>query len=162
MKLPPAIRTARSSDLRELLRLVGAYYRFDRIRFERRTIRGALSTLLRRPALGRVWVAEGRKGLVAYLVLTFNYDLEFGGFEGMITELYVEARWRRFGIGRRLIDLARSFCHKSGIDTLELQVSRNNRKARAFYKSLGFREFDRVVMAIEAPPALSSKRDVRS
>ena len=162
MNLPPAIRTARSSDLRELLRLVGAYYRFDRIRFERRTIAGALSTLLGKPTLGRVWVAEGRKRLVAYLVLTFNYDLEFGGLEGMITDLYVEARWRRFGIGRQLIDLARSFCHKSGIATLELQVSRNNRKARAFYKSLGFREFDRLVMAIDAAPAPPSKRDVRS
>ena len=162
MKLPPAIRTARSSDLDELLRLVGAYYRFDRIRFERRRIAGALSTLLRKPALGRVWVAQDGKRLVAYLVLTFNYDLEFGGLEGMITELYIEARWRRFGIGRRLIDLARSFCHKSGIDTLELQVSRDNRKARAFYKSLGFREFDRVVMAIAAAPAMPAKRDLRS
>ena len=162
MNLPPVIRPARSSDLRELLRLVGAYYRFDRIRFESKTIAGALGTLLRKPAWGRVWVAQGHKRLVAYLVLTFNFDLEFGGLEGMITELYVEARWRRFGIGRTLIDLARAFCHKSGIDTLELQVSRDNRKARAFYKSLGFREFDRVVMAIEAAPAMPSKRDVRS
>ena len=161
MKLPPAIRTARSSDLDQLLRLVGAYYRFDGIRFERGRIGGALSRLLRKPALGRVWVAQDRKRLVAYLVLTFNYDLEFGGLEGMITELYVEARWRRCGFGRRLIDLARSFCHNSGIDTLELQVSRDNRKARAFYKSLGFREFDRVVMAIDAAPAMPSKRDVR-
>ena len=158
MRLPPVIRPARSSDLRELLRLVGAYYRFDRIRFERKTIGRALSTLLRKPALGRVWVAQGRQRLVAYLVLTFNYDLEFGGLEGIITELYVEARWRRFNIGRQLIDLARSFCHKSGVDTLELQVSRDNRNARAFYKSLGFREFDRVVMAIEAAPAIPSKR----
>ena len=162
MKLPPAIRTARSSDLHPLLRLVGAYYRFDGIRFERARIGGALSTLLRKPAFGRVWVAQDRKRLVAYLVLTFNYDLEFGGLEGMITDLYVETRWRRFGIGRRLIDLARSFCHKSGIDTLELQVSRDNRKARAFYKSLGFREFDRVVMAIAAAPAMPAKRDLRS
>jgi len=131
-------------------------------RFERGRIGGALSRLLRKPALGRVWVAQDRKRLVAYLVLTFNYDLEFGGLEGMITDLYVEARWRRFGIGRLLIDLARSFCHKSGIDTLELQVSRDNRKARAFYKSLGFREFDRVVMAIDSAPAMASKRDGRS
>ena len=162
MKLSPAIRPARSSDFRELLRLVEAYYRLDRIRFERSTTGGALSTLLRKPVLGRVWVAQGGRRLVAYLVLSFNYDLEFGGLEGMITELYVEARWRRFGLGRRLIDLARSFCHKSGIAKLELQVSRNNRKARAFYRSLGFYEFDRVVMAIDAAPALPSKRDVPS
>jgi ribosomal protein S18 acetylase RimI-like enzyme len=80
----------------------------------------------------------------------------------MITELFVEARWRRFGIGRLLIDLALSFCHKSGIATLELQVSRDNRKARAFYKSLGFREFDRVVMSIDTAPAVPPNRDVRS
>jgi ribosomal protein S18 acetylase RimI-like enzyme len=148
--------------LRELLRLIQAYYRFDAIRFERQTIADALARLLRRPALGRVWVAQVRKRLVAYLVLTFNYDLEFGGLEGMITELYVEARWRRVGVGRQLIDLARCFCHKSGIDTLELQVSRDNRKARAFYKSLGFCEFDRVVMALDTAPATRSHKDVRS
>jgi GNAT superfamily N-acetyltransferase len=162
MKLPSAIRTARSSDLEELLRLVRAYYRFDRIRFESTTIAGALSTLLRKPALGRVWVVPDGRRLVAYLVLTFNYDLEFGGLEGMITELFVEARWRRLGIGQRLIDVARTFCHKSGIATLELQVSRDNRKARAFYKSLGFREFDRVVMSIDAAPAVPPKRDAQS
>jgi ribosomal protein S18 acetylase RimI-like enzyme len=162
MKLWSAIRTARSSDLHELLRLVRAYYRLERIRFERGTIAGALSTLLRKPALGRVWVVQHGKRLVAYLVLTFNYDLEFGGLEGMITELFVEARWRRLGIGRRLIDLARSFCHKSGIATLELQVSRDNRGAREFYKSLGFREFDRVVMSIDAAPAVPPKRDAQS
>jgi ribosomal protein S18 acetylase RimI-like enzyme len=162
MKFPSVIRTARSSDLHELVALVGAYYRFDRIRFESRTVAGALSTLLRKPALGRVWVAQDGKRLVAYLVLTFNYDLEFGGLEGIITELFVAARWRRLGIGQRLIDVARSFCHKSGIATLELQVSRDNRKARAFYKSLGFREFRRIVMAIDAAPAVPPKRDVRS
>jgi len=162
MRLPPITRIARPSDLDELLGLIAAYYRFDGIRFDRKTIARALHTLLRKPALGRVWVAQGATGLVAYLVLTFNYDLEFGGLEGMITDLYVEAGWRRYGVGRQLIDLARSFCHKSGIGTLELQVTRANRRARAFYKALGFREFDRVVMAVDAAPATTSRKDVRS
>ena len=158
MKLDPQIRFALSSDRRELLRLIRAYYRFDHIRFDSRTMPGALRTLLHKPSLGRVWVAGDRTRLVAYLVLTYNYDLEFGGNEGIITELYVENSSRGSGLGRGMIDAARAFCHKSGIDTVELQVSRGNRRARAFYKTLGFREFDRVVMAIDTAPNLPRRK----
>jgi len=148
MKPGSQIRPARFSDRRELLRLIRAYYRFDRIRYEAKTVPGALGALLRKPSLGQVWVAENGTRLVAYLVLTYNYDLEFGGLEGIITELYVEERARGWGIGRKLIDAAHSFCHKSGIGTIELQVSKGNRRARSFYKALGFQQFDRIVMAI--------------
>jgi ribosomal protein S18 acetylase RimI-like enzyme len=162
MKPGPRIRPARLSDRRELLRLIREYYRFDHIRYEPKTIPNALRMLLRKPSLGRIWVAEDGTRMVAYLVLTYNYDLEFGGAEGIVTELYVERSVRGFGIGRKLIDAARSFCHKSGIGTIELQVSKNNRRARSFYKSLGFQEFDRVVMAIDTAPSVSRKRKQRS
>ena len=152
------IRRARASDQAELLRLIRAYYRFDQIRFDPRATPTALRTLLRKPSLGRVWVAENGARLVAYLVLTYNYDLEFGGNEGIVTELYVENRSRGSGLGRKLIDAARAFCHKSGIGTVELQVSKDNRRARAFYKALGFREFDRIVMALDTAPTLSRRR----
>jgi len=162
MKPERGIRPALLSDQRELLRLIGEYYRFDRIRYEPKTTPNALRMLLRKPSLGRVWVAEDGTRMVGYLVLTYNYDLEFGGDEGIVTELYVETSVRGWGIGRKLIDAARSFCHKSGIGTIELQVSKNNRRARSFYKSLGFREFDRVVMAIDTAPTVSRKRKQRS
>ena len=118
----------------------------------------ALRTLLGKKSLGRVWVAGNGARLIAYLVLTYDYDLEFAGNEGMITELYVENSSRGSGVGRRMIDAARAFCHKSGIDTVELQVSKDNRRARSFYKALGFREFDRVVMAIDTAPSVSRIR----
>ena len=152
------IRRARASDQAELLRLIRAYYRFDRIRFDPRAVPVALRTLLGKPSLGLVWVAEKEARLVAYLVLTYNYDLEFGGNEGIVTELYVENRSRGSGLGRKLIDAARAFCHKSGIGTVELQVSKNNRRARAFYKALGFRELDRIVMAIDTAPTFSGTK----
>ena len=152
------IRGARASDQGELLRLIRAYYRFDHIRFDPRAVPAALRALLRKPSLGRVWVAENGARLVAYLVLTYNYDLEFGGNEGIVTELYVEDGSRGSGLGRKLIDAAGAFCHKSGIGTIELQVSKDNRRARAFYKALGFREFDRIVMAADTAPTLSRRR----
>jgi len=158
VKPAPLIRAARPSDERELLSLIRAYYRFDSIAFDRKSISGALRTLLRKPSHGKVWVVANGNRLVAYLVLTFNYDLEFGGLEGIVTELYVDEHSRGRGLGRKLIDAARSFCHKSGIGTIELQVSRNNRAARAFYLAQGFREFDRVIMAVNTAPSASRKR----
>jgi len=162
MKPEQEIRAARASDQRELLRLIRAYYRFDHIRFDAKTMPRALRTLLGKKSLGRVCVAGNGARLIAYLVLTYNYDLEFAGNEGVITELYVEKSTRGLGMGRKLIDAAGVFCHKSGIGTVELQVSRDNRRARVFYKSLGFREFDRIVMAIDTGPTPSRKRKPQS
>jgi hypothetical protein len=31
---------------------------------------------------------------IGYVLLTFNFDLEFGGFEGVVTDLYIDERYR--------------------------------------------------------------------
>jgi len=158
MKPTEVIRPARKSDQGALLDLIRAYYRFDRIAYDSVTVPRALGTLLRDSSLGRIWVAEKRGRLIGYAIMTFNYDLEFGGSEGLVTDLYVAARWRKRGIGRGLIDAVRAFCHEAGIGTIELQVTKDNRAARAFYASIGFREFDWVVMALNTAPNLSAAR----
>ncbi|HKV55282.1 MAG TPA: GNAT family N-acetyltransferase [Candidatus Binataceae bacterium] len=139
-------RLARGSDAAELMPLIRAYYRFDGIRFQSAAISAALATLLRRPSLGRVWIMRDRAMAVGYVVLTFNYDLEFGGLEGIVTDLYIRAEYRGHGLGRRALDLVRTHCRSLGIQALELQVERHNRDARQFYRRLGFRELSRIVM----------------
>ena len=53
------IRFATRSDQARLLTLIEAYYQFDSIEFDRRTIASALERLLRCRSLGRIWVIEG-------------------------------------------------------------------------------------------------------
>src|ERR1700687_835781 len=142
------IRPATHSDLARMLPLIEAYYKFDSIDFDARVVRPALSRLLGDKSLGRGWVADAAGSLAGYAILTYNYDLEFGGTEGIITEFFIDPNYRREGLGARMITTVREFCRSARIGTIELQVSRANRPARSFYQALGFTPSNRIVMSI--------------
>jgi ribosomal protein S18 acetylase RimI-like enzyme len=158
MKTTTTIRAARHRDFRPLIRLVKAYYRFDSIAFDERGTGRALSKLMRDKSLGRIWVIDTGRALAGYLILTYNYDLEFGGMEGMITDLYLASRYRGKGLGARMIAAVREFCRREKIRAIELQVSRDNRAARSFYRALGFKSLDRIVMSTEVERQSESER----
>jgi GNAT superfamily N-acetyltransferase len=143
------IRFAASRDFDRLLRLVGAYYRFDSIAFDSRVTGGALRQLLREKSLGRAWVIGSGRELAGYAIVTYNYDLEFGGIEAIMTDLFIAQRHRRKGLGARMIEAVRDFCRREGIGALELQVSQRNDAAQAFYRALGFEALDKIVMNLE-------------
>jgi GNAT superfamily N-acetyltransferase len=143
------IRFASARDFDRLLRLVAAYYRFDSIAFDQRVTGGALRRLLREKSLGRAWVIDSGRELAGYAIVTYNYDLEFGGIEAIMTDLFIAQRHRRKGLGARMIEAVRDFCRREGIGALELQVSRRNDAAQAFYRALGFEALDRIVMSLE-------------
>jgi ribosomal protein S18 acetylase RimI-like enzyme len=143
------IRLAKSSDFDLLLRLVAAYYKFDSIAFDERITGRALRRLLSDKSFGRIWVIDSGSALAGYVVLTFNYDLEFGGLEGLVTDLFVAPRYRRKGLGAQMIATVLDFCRSQEISAIELQVTRHNHAAQAFYRALGFKALDRVVMSIE-------------
>jgi GNAT superfamily N-acetyltransferase len=143
------IRFARSRDFDRLLRLVAAYYRFDSIAFDTRVTGRAVRRLLRDKSLGRAWVIDSGHELAGYAIVTYNYDLEFGGIEAIMTDLFIAQRYRRKGLGARMIAAVRDFCRLEGIGALELQVSRRNDAAQAFYRALGFEVLDRIVMSLE-------------
>jgi ribosomal protein S18 acetylase RimI-like enzyme len=147
------IRPARPGDHAALLGLVRAYYRFDHIRFNPRAIDQALERLLRSRSLGRVWIMCDGARAVGYLVLTFNFDLEFGGFEGLVTDLFVSARYRGCGLGRRALDIVDDYCRARRIGMVELQVEQDNAAAIDFYRRIGFRSLTRVVMTREVRAA---------
>lgn len=143
------IRGARPSDEGELLRLIAAYYRFDGIAFRRASIEPALQRLLKNRALGRVWILRDGERAIGYVVLTFNFDLEFGGMEGLVTDLFVEEKYRGQGLGKRALAAVDDYCRERGICTVELQVTGENVEALAFYRRIGFQQLPRVVMTRE-------------
>lgn len=148
-KSPASIRQAKLADFGALIRLVEAYYRFDSIAFDESVTGAALRRLLRDESLGRVWVVDTGTQLGGYAILTYNYDLEFGGVEGLLTDMFIVPRHRRRGLGAELLVAVRDFLRNAGITTMELQVTRSNRRAQLFYQSLGFKPLDRVVMALD-------------
>src|SRR5215831_17752902 len=110
------IRRASPSDQDRLLPLIEEYYRFDSLKFDGETIGRSLQRLLRSRTLGRVWVIEtvAQGDLVGYAILTYNYDLEFGGIQGIITDFFITEPCRRHGLGRRMMGLSPAFVERAG------------------------------------------------
>jgi ribosomal protein S18 acetylase RimI-like enzyme len=138
---------AKSADLETILKFVRAYYRFDGIPYRHRKIRTALRMLLKGPWLGRVWIIRDGKNAVGHAILTFGYDLEFGGRQATITELFIAAEYRSRGLGRKMIKVIEGTCRQLGIGAIELQVERDNVRAQSVYRKLGFRGYDRIPMS---------------
>ncbi|HVZ74976.1 MAG TPA: GNAT family N-acetyltransferase [Polyangia bacterium] len=145
------LRRARASDVPALLPLMRAFNRAEGIPFRRARIEKALRLLLRTRRLGTVLVAEARHELVGYVVGTFGFDLEFGGPDGFITEIFVAPEHRRAGLGRRLIDAIVDDARDAGAGALTLLVYPKNVAARALYARAGFEELPRVAMTRRLP-----------
>jgi GNAT superfamily N-acetyltransferase len=142
-------RPCRPKDHTILLKFVTEYYRFDKIPFDRSSLSKGLDTLLRNVSQGQAWLMESHKKPVGYAVLTYNFDLEYGGTEGMLTDLYVNKRYRNRGIGSLALYEIEDFCRERGIRAIELQVLHHNPEAETFYRQAGFKVLPRKVMLFE-------------
>lgn len=139
-----SFKAAAASDARKLEKWVRAYFKYDGIAFESETVRPALAVLLKDNSLGQAWFIQHRGRPVGYVVVTFGFDHEFGGRTAMVTDLYIERRHRRKGLGRKTLEHVADFCRRAGVRGLELQAERDNTEARAFYKRCGFVATDRI------------------
>ncbi len=147
MKKAIAISVARPEDLPDLIRLVRAYYRYDGIRYRRALVPAALERLLRGDAPARVWMARDELRAAGYIAFSYHYDAEFGGLEGVITDLFVHRVYQGQGLGSRLLETVEDYCRSAGIGSIELQVIEKNRAAAQFYSKHGFRRLGRIIMA---------------
>lgn len=143
-------------DIERVLAFIKTYYEFDGIRFRAAEVKQGLEALLRDLSLGRVWLIRVGHEDVGYVVLTFGYDLEFGGREATVTELYIVDRYRRLGLGTKTFHFLEEACRGLGIGALALQAERRNAAAHAFYRKLGFEAHDRIpyskLLQAKAPP----------
>jgi ribosomal protein S18 acetylase RimI-like enzyme len=57
---------------------------------------------------------------------------------GEVESLYVRERWRRQGIGRRLLEAALAWLDGQGVDCKVVCVADGNEHAIAFYRRFGF------------------------
>ncbi|MET7780717.1 GNAT family N-acetyltransferase [Streptomyces sp. NPDC005388] len=79
-------------------------------------------------------------GLAAY---SFLWPSAGSTHSLFLKELYVRDTLRRQGVGARLMDELRAVAAaRSGCSRVEWMTDRDNPGARAFYKSLGFEEFE--------------------
>lgn len=141
------LRGATLADAPKLLELVRAYYAHDGIPFDQPSIRSGLNVLLQDSSLGRAFLVQDGEQDAGYLIVAFGFDLEFGGRQATVTEVFIEDRHRGQGLGTRIFTQLEVICRSLGIGALELQVEKDNLGARAFYQKLGFQAHERIPLS---------------
>ena len=147
-----SFRSCGPNDHATLMKLVVAYYSFEKIPMNRKSLSQGLGVLLRNPSQGKIWLMEVHKKPVGYALLTYTFDLEYGGAEGVLRDLFVEKRYRSQGIGSLALYEIEDYCRERGMRAFQLQLPRGNKSAERFYRKAGFRELARRVMMLQVRP----------
>jgi GNAT superfamily N-acetyltransferase len=147
-----SFRSCGPKDHKALLKLVIAYNKYEKIPVHRKSLSQGLDALLRNPSQGKMWLMENHKKPVGYALLTYNFELEHGGAEGVLRDLFVERKFRNQGIGSLALYEIEDYCRERGMRAFQLQLPMRNKSAAIFYRKAGFRELPRRVMILEVRP----------
>ncbi|WP_167616498.1 GNAT family N-acetyltransferase [Maribellus sediminis] len=80
------------------------------------------------------WVLMDEK-VIGFMACYFNHPKQEYGF---ISTISLKSEFQGKGIGKKLINKAISYARKNQFKQIQLEVNRNNTKARVFYERLGF------------------------
>lgn len=101
--------------------------------------------LLRDPSLGRVWIIDAEGVTVGYIVMAFDYSLEYRGRGAWVDEFFVRRSHRGKGIGTQALAF---FCERAqalGASVVYLEVNHGN-PALELYRRMGFEDHQRYLM----------------
>ena len=140
------VRGAGSRDLETLLPLVEAFQEFERIPFEIEAARRNLGQLLEDASLGQVLLAELEGRPIGYAILTYGYDLEFGGMDAYLTDLFITEPDRGRGLGQWLLSEVERASRAAGVQALHLMVAPQNHRAHHIYHRAGFHVSPRLFL----------------
>lgn len=87
----------------------------------------------------RLYVAEAQSEIVGTFALLIMDNLAHRGApSGVVEDVVVAADWQGRGVGRRMMEAARSLCGAAGCYKMALSSNLKREAAHAFYQSLGF------------------------
>ena len=101
--------------------------------------------LLRDPAAGRVWFIAADGENVGYIVMAFDYSLEYRGRGAWVDEFFVRRTHRGRGIGTQALDFFAAQAKELGVAVVHLEVNHGN-PAIELYRRLGFEDHERYLM----------------
>src|SRR5258707_8515195 len=94
-----SFRSCGPKDHGALLKLVIAYNQFEKNPVHRKRLSQGLDVLLRNPSQGKMWLMENHKKPVGYALLTYNFELEYGGADGLLRAFFFAKAFRNHGVG---------------------------------------------------------------
>lgn len=152
--MPVTTRLATPTDVDSILTLMRKLQDDDPWSepFDETAVRACVKRLLPKPEFGLIYLCFDEANPVAYLVICFDFSLEYRGKGAWIDELFVERSYRAQGIGTQLLDVAERVSREHGAQFLHLEVNHGNR-AIELYRRRGFVDHARYLMTKDLKPA---------
>ena len=117
--------------------------------FDERLASNAMDELLRNPSLGRVWtIATSQTDdsqTIGYIVMAFDYSLEYRGKGAWIDEFFIRRTHRGQGIGTHALEFFAEQARQLGATVVHLEVNHGN-PAIELYRRMGFEDHERYLM----------------
>jgi ribosomal protein S18 acetylase RimI-like enzyme len=127
-----------ADQLSPLLDMMQDFNSIEDIPWSRQDAEPAVLRLLDSPELGVIAHILEAGTLRGYVVLTWGYDLEWGGRDAFLTELYLLPAARGRGLGRRALPLIEEQARRRGARALHLMVRPENQAALQLYRGAGY------------------------
>ena len=86
----------------------------------------------------QIFYIENEKECMGITQLYMTFDSLELSKKIILYDLYVRSEYRNKGIGRMLMNAAKSFAEKKGVTSIELSTSINNKNAQSLYESLEY------------------------
>jgi GNAT superfamily N-acetyltransferase len=153
--MPITFQSAVPEDLAELLGMMKELQQDDpwSVPFDEKATARVTDALLRDPSLGRVWFIVDDSQVIGYIVMAFDYSLEYRGRGAWVDEFFVRRSHRGQGIGRQALEFFAEQAKDLGITVIHLEVNHGNR-AIELYRRLGFEDHQRYLMTKWITPDL--------
>jgi len=141
-------RAAVPSDINVLLRLMQGLQQDDpwSVPFREEEVRETVRELLVSRSAGRAFLICHGELYIGYLVLSFDFSIEYGGKNAWIDELFVQGEFRGKGVGSEAMNFAVQTAREFGAKFLHLEVNRGN-PAIDLYRRFGFEDHDRYLLS---------------
>ncbi len=139
------LRRATPGDFDAVLRRTRALNADEGIEIEDAALEPAIRRLLADPGLGGCWLIERGGEPIGHAVVTFGYDLEFGGRDAFLTELWVDPAERGRGAATAALALLDGELRALEVRALHLGVRPENPAVR-LYERAGFVASPRIFM----------------
>ena len=148
------LRPATPGDIDLILPRVRALNELEGIELAAPALEAALRRLLADRGLGGCWLVERGGAVIGYAIVTLGYDLEFGGHDAYLTELWIDPEARGGGAGAAALALLPGELRALEVRALHVMVRPENPALR-LYARAGFEASPRVLMTrrLDEPPS---------
>ena len=140
-----SLRMAAPADLAMVVARTRALNAVEHIVIDDGALADATSRLLSDSSLGAVWLIERDHTVIGHAVVTYGFDLEFGGRDSILTELWIDPESRGLGAGTAALRLLETELRRHDVRALHLGVLPDN-PARRLYERSGFVASPRILM----------------